>query len=290
MSSFQGTKINPKSFHKSQIKFYVVLVLISIFMGLPIVFIFSQAFKPIDELFIYPPKFLVRNPSLDNFKKLFSLINTSNIPISRYIFNSIVSTLLTVLLTLLITASAGYSLSKKNYKLKKAIFDMNTLALMFVATAVTIPRYLIISKLNIIDNFSAHILPMLAMPVGLFLVKQFMDQIPNELIEAAKIDGASEINIFSRIIVPLSKSALATVAILTFQASWNSVDSSSLYISQENLKTFSFYMSTLTTTGNNVVGQGMAAASTLLMFIPNLIVFIVMQKQVMDTMAHSGIK
>lgn len=290
MSSFQGTKINPTKFHKSQIKFYIILILMSIVMALPIVFIFCQAFKPIDELFAYPPKFFVRNPSLSNFEKLFATMDASNVPIARYFFNSFATTILTVLFTLLISALGGYALAKKNFRLKNFIFNMNTLALMFVPTAVMIPKYLVINELGLIDNFWVHIIPALALPVGLFLIKQFMDQIPNELIEAARMDGAKERTIFLRIILPLSKSPLATIAILSFQTAWNSIDASSMYISAEKNKTFAFYMSTLTTTGNDVVGQGMAAAAALIMFIPNLVIFIIMQKQVMDTMAHSGIK
>lgn len=290
MSAFQGTKINPSRFHKSQIKFYILLVLISVAMVLPIIFIFCQAFKPVDELFAYPPKFFVRNPSLSNFRKLFASMESSNVPIARYFFNSFASTAITVILTLLISALAGYALAKKKFRLKNFIFNMNTLALMFVPTAVMIPKYLVISKLGLIDSFWAHIIPALALPVGLFLVKQFMDQIPDELIEAARIDGAKERTVFLKIVLPLSKSPLATVAILAFQTAWNSIDASSMYISSEKNKTFAFYMSTLTTAGNDVVGQGMAAAAALIMFIPNLVIFIIMQKQVMDTMAHSGIK
>ena len=290
MSSFQGTKINPTRFHKSQIKFYIILAVMSSVMVLPLIYIFSQAFKPIDELFAYPPKFFVKNPSLSNFSNLIAMMGTSEVPIARYFFNSIVSTAVTILFSLTISAMAGYALAKKKFRSKDFVFDMNTMALMFVPTAVMIPRYLIISEMQLNASFWVHIIPALAMPVGLFLVKQFMEQIPNELIEAAKIDGASELRIFFNIIIPLSKSPLATVAILTFQSAWNATEASSLYLNDEALKNFAFYMSTLTTTGNDVVGQGMAAAATLIMFIPNLIIFVVMQKQVMDTMAHSGIK
>jgi len=145
-------------------------------------------------------------------------------------------------------------------------------------------------RVGMINSFWSHIIPALAMPVGLFLIKQFIDQIPDELIEAAQIDGAREIHIFRNIIIPMSKSAIATVIILSFQASWNTIDASSMYISDEKIKSFSFYLSTLTTAGNDVVGQSMAAAATLIMFVPNLVIFIIMQKQVMATMAHSGIK
>ncbi|RLQ96621.1 carbohydrate ABC transporter permease [Falsibacillus albus] len=292
MSAFQGTKMNPTKFHKSQFKFYALLIPLAVFMALPIVYIIFHAFKPIDELFAYPPRFFVQKPTLQNFKDLFTQTNSTGVPMIRYLFNSIIVTITVVVLTVLISTMAGYALSKKEFKLKKAIFEINTLALMFVPAAVAIPRYLLIEKLGLINTFWVHIFPLLAMPIGLFLVKQFIDQIPNELIEAAKMDGASDFQIFIRIIVPLVKPAMATIAILSFQLVWNSVESSTLYVNDEGLKTFAFYMSTLASqaTGNNVAGQGMAAAASLIMFLPNLIIFIILQSKVMNTMAHSGIK
>ena len=290
MASIQGKKMNPTRFHKSQLKFYAILIPMAVVMGLPIIYIFSQALKPLDELCIYPPKFFAQKPSLDNFKKLIESMLGSEVPIYRYFFNSILSTLLTVICTIFITAFAGYALSKKDFKAKSLIFEINTAALMFVGAAVKIPKYLVIYYSGLIDNFWVHIIPGLAMPVGLFLVKQFMDQIPDALIEAARIDGAKDFQIFMKVIMPLSKSSLATVVILTFQAAWNAIEASELYLNADNMKTFAYYMTTLTTTGNDVVGIGQAAAATLIMFIPNLVIFIFMQKNVMSTMAHSGIK
>jgi ABC-type glycerol-3-phosphate transport system permease component len=195
--------------------------------------------------------------------------------------------------SLFISSAAAYALSKKRFRLKQTLFAVNTIALMFVPIAVTIPRFLIIAKMGLIDSFLVHILPGLAMPVGVFLLKQFMDTVPNEVIEAAQIDGASDLQIYWRIILPMVRPALATMAILTFQATWNNADTSALYINIESLKTFAFYLSTLSATtagANPVAGQGMAAAAALIMFLPNLIIFIFLQSQVMSTMSHSGLK
>jgi ABC-type glycerol-3-phosphate transport system permease component len=293
MASFHSSKINPNRFSFSQLKFYIFLVPLSIFMILPIIFIFSQALKPVDELFLYPPKLLVQHPTWDNFAQLFSVSNMSVVPKTKYLFNSIIVTASVVLLSIAISSMTGFALSKKEFKLKKIVFEVNIIALMFVPAAVTIPRYLIVVKLGLNDTLLGHILPMLALPVSVFLVKQFVDQIPNALIEAAQLDGANDYYVFRKIVVPMIMPALATVAILSFQLAWNNTETSSLYMEKESLKTFAFYMSTLTTTSamqNNIAGQGMAAAAALLMFIPNLIIFIFMQSKVMDTMAHSGLK
>ena len=291
MASFQGMKINPTRYHRSQLKFYAVLIPMTLFVALPIIFIISHAFKPSNELFAYPPKFFVRVPTFDNFRDLFNLAATSGIPFSRYLFNSILVTVIGVFLSVLITSLAAYSLSKLKFKGKKTLFEINNLALMFVPIAVTIPRYLTISRIGLIDNYLVLVLPLIAMPVGLFLVKQFVDQTPNELIESAKIDGASEMQIFLKIIIPIVAPALATVGILSFQLIWNDTIGSTLYVNDESLKTLAFYFSTLAArTGNTVAGQGILAAASLISFLPNIIIFIFLQNKVMNTMAHSGIK
>ncbi|CCV65481.1 MAG: carbohydrate ABC transporter permease [Paracholeplasma sp.] len=290
MAAFKGTKINPQSFHVSQIKFLIILIPVAVIMALPIVYIFNHAFKPLNELFAWPPRFFVINPTTKNFRDLFAVTSTTGIPMSRYLFNSVVITFVTVVLSIVISSLAGFALSKLDFKIKRPLMLANNIALMFVGSAVIIPRYLVIERLGLIDTFWVHILPGLAIPVGLFLIKQFIDQIPKDLIEASRIDGASDIRIYFTIILPLIKPAIATIAIVSFQGVWNNTETSMNYINNESLKTFAFYMSTLTTTSNTVAGQGMAAAASLIMFIPNLVIFIFLQKNVMNTMAHSGIK
>lgn len=289
----RSSGINPAGFHPSQIPFYLILMPVVAFMLLPIIFIFSTAFKPAEELFVYPPRFFVVNPTLKNFRDLLTLMSASDVPVSRYLFNSIAVTVISVAASIFVSSLAAYALSKKRFRLKQTLFAVNTVALMFVPIAVTIPRFLIIARLGLIDSFWAHILPALAMPVGVFLLKQFIDTVPNEVIEAAQMDGASDLQIYWRVVLPMIRPAIATIAILTFQATWNNADTSAMYINVESLKTFAFYLSTLTatTSGANIVaGQGMAAAAALIMFLPNLIIFLILQSQVMSTMSHSGLK
>ncbi len=291
----RNSGINPQGFHPSQIKFYLILAPLVVFMLLPMVFIFSHAFKPPDELFAYPPRFFVVNPTFKNFTDLFAKMSTSGVPVSRYLFNSVLVTVVTVGASILVSTTAAYALSKKRFKLKSTLFAINTVALMFVPIAVTIPRFLIIERLDLLNNFWVHILPGLAMPVGLFLIKQFIDGVPDEVVEAAQIDGATDVQIYWGIILPMILPAVATIAILTFQATWNNAETSTLYVNNESLKTFAFYVTTLTataaTTGaNTVAGQGVAAAASLIMFLPNLVIFVLLQSQVMSTMSHSGLK
>jgi len=289
-NSYQGMKMNPTKHHRSHFKFYAILFPIAAFMVMPLVFIINHAFKPLNELFAFPPRFFVIRPTLDNFRSLFASRVAGGVPMSRYLFNSLFVSIIVVFLTIIISTMAAYALSKKNFKAKKLMFEVNTIALMFVPIAVAIPRYLIIANLGMVDTMFAHVLPLLAMPVGLFLVKQFIDQLPNELIEAAKIDGANDFRIYWSIVMPLIKPAIATMGILAFQAVWNNVETSDIFINDESLRTLAFYMQTLTGANNTIAGAGTAAAAALVMFIPNLVIFIFMQSKVMDTMAHSGIK
>lgn len=288
--AYKGHRINPKGFEKSQIKIIVVILPLVIFMALPIIFIVNHAFKPMEELFAFPPTFFVRNATLDNFTSLIKASRTAGIPMSRYVFNSIIVTVLTIFLSLFFTTSAAFALSKIKFKGKNVLMNINQTAIMFVATAVLIPRYLVISFGGMVDTYIAHILPLVAMPVALFLVKQFVDQVPDSLLEAAYIDGGTDFHVYLKIILPMIKPAIATASILVFQQVWTNMETSNYFVNDDSMKTLTFYMNTLANANNTVAGQGMAAAAALIMFIPNLLLFILVQKNVMNTMAHSGIK
>ena len=287
--AIKGNKVNPQKFDRSQIKFYLYLLPLAVLMGAPIVYIVCHAFKPMDELFAFPPKFFVSNPSGINFTNLFQQAAGSTVPFSRYVFNSLVVTAAVLILSVLISTMAAFALSKMRFRLKNTMMEINNLALMFVATAVVIPRYLTISFTGILDSWLAHILPLIAMPVCLFLIKQFMDQVPDSLLEAAQLEGAGSFTIYLKIILPMVKPAIATGCILTFPQVWNNTETSNLFVSTESMRTLAFYMNTLSGVGT-VQGQGIAAAAALIMFIPNLLLFIVSQSAVMNTMAHSGLK
>ncbi len=286
---FLGTVVDPKRFSRTQVKFYVILVPLALFMILPVIMIINRAFMPLGELFAFPPHIFVHDPTLTNFKSLFSLSGATGVPFLRYLLNSVIITGLTVLLNLVITIFGAYAFAKKRFVGKKFLFEMNQLALMFVPTAVAISRYIVISNLGLIDTMAVHVLSLAAMPVGLFLVKQFTDQLPDALLEAAVIDGAKERHIIFRIIVPLIRPALATSVVLTFQQVWMAVEASNNYITDDSLRTLAYYLNSLST-NNTVAAAGMSAAASLILFLPNLIIFIWMQSQVMNTMSHSGIK
>ncbi len=290
MAKLKGKRVDPKSFSRDQIKFYIILIPIAIFMILPVVYMANEAFKPLGELYAFPPTLIVKEPTLNNFKKLFALSGTTGVPMSRYLLNSIFITAVTVVLNIYITVACAFVLSKKNqYKVTRWFFSLNQMALMFVQVAVTVPRYIMIVRLGMIDTWAAHIFPLIAMPIGIFLMKQFIDDVPDALIEAAYVDGAGNVTVIRRIIIPMTRPAIATVAILTFQSAWQATEASNNFINSDVMKTIYYYLNALQT-NNAVAAKGVVAAGTILLFLPNLIMFIAMQSKVMSTMSHSGIK
>ncbi|MBD0378636.1 carbohydrate ABC transporter permease [Paenibacillus sedimenti] len=269
----------------------VLLVVLSIFMLLPIVYIINHAFKPYQELFIYPPNIFVREPSLQNFAELLATTKSTAVPVSRYLFNSVVVTALAVFLITMTSAMCAYAISKHKFPGHKLVFATILLTLVFVPETVEIPKYLIVSKLHIFDTYWGHVLPLVAVPTGVFLMKQFIDQLPDELLDSARMDGAKELTLFIRIVIPMLMPAVATIGIIAFDSAWKDAGTSTFYMQDETMKTFPFYVETLTSgMANSVARQGAAAAAALLLFLPNLIMFLVFQSKVIATMAHSGIK
>ncbi|WNQ13127.1 carbohydrate ABC transporter permease [Paenibacillus aurantius] len=270
---------------------YVLLTLASLFMLLPLFYIFNHSLKPYNELFVYPPNVFVRKPTLQNFVELFAVTGSSVVPVSRYFFNSVVVSVMVVVGTIVVSALCAYPISKHRFPGQRTLFAVILLSLMYAPETVAIPRYLVMVNLHMINTYWAHVLPNLAAPVGVFLMKQFIDQVPNELLEAAKIDGAKEWQIFLRVVIPICMPAVATISILAFQGIWSSTEASALFMQEETMKTFPFFLTTLTNgLANSVARQGAAAAAALIMFLPNFIIFLFFQRKVITTMAHSGIK
>lgn len=290
MAKLKGKKVDPKHFSVDQIKFYVILVPIAVLMVLPVVYMINEAFKPLGELYAFPPTLIAKEPTLNNFKKLFSLSDATGVPMTRYLLNSVFITIVTVILNIYITVACAFVLSKKGqYKVTKWFFSLNQMALMFVQVAVTVPRYIIIVRMGMIDTWAAHIFPLIAMPIGIFLMKQFIDDVPDALMDAAYVDGAGNFTVIRKIIIPMTRPAIATVAILTFQSAWQATEASNNFINSDVMKTIYYYLNALQT-NNAVASKGVVAAGTILLFLPNLVIFICMQSRVMSTMSHSGIK
>ena len=244
MAAYKGHRMNPDKFEKGQIKLYLFVVPLVLLTGLPIIFIFFHAFKPMEELFAFPPKFITTNPTLDNFRKLFKASRSAGIPLSKYVFNTLLITLSVVSSSVVLSSAAAYAMSKLKFIGRDFSFKINQLAIMFVPVAVMIPRYLVVEVLGLTDTYWSQILPLIPLPVAVFLLKQFVDTVPDSLIEAAYMDGATEVHVFTKIIIPMIKPALATAVVLVFQQVWGALEASNYYINDEGLKSLAFYMNT----------------------------------------------
>jgi ABC-type glycerol-3-phosphate transport system permease component len=265
---------------------FLFLTVMGLFMALPIVLSFSNSLKPLEELFVFPPKFLVRNPTLDNFRDLFNLMSESWVPFTRYLFNTVFVTAVGTLGHVLIASMCAFALAKHKFPGAKLIFGIIVTALMFSVQVTAIPNYLIMSKLGWLDTYAALIVPAMAKPLGLFLMKQFMEQIPDALLEAARIDGANEFTIFYKVALPQVKPALLTLIIFCFQDLWNMQGAT--YIYSEELKTLPYALSQISAAG--ISRSGVTAAVTVIMMLVPIVLFMLCQSNIVETMASSGIK
>ena len=265
---------------------YTFLVLVGCFMALPLVYAISNSLKPLDELFVFPPKFFVQNPTLDNFSDLFVIMGKSWVPFSRYIFNTLLITVVGTCGCVVITSMGAYVLAKKKFPGRDLIFSIVVTSLMFSGYVTQIPNYLVMAEIGWVDTFWAVIVPAFGMPMGLFLSKQYMEGIPDTLLEAARIDGSSEWRIFWQIVMPMSKPAWVTVIIFSVQGLWNSKASN--FIFSEDLKTLPYALQQILNGG--IARTGVGSAVTVIMMIVPIATFILSQRQIMETMASSGLK
>ncbi|NLJ75039.1 MAG: carbohydrate ABC transporter permease [Firmicutes bacterium] len=264
---------------------FIFLLAGGIFSALPLVFAISNAFKPLNELFLFPPQFFVRHPTLDNFKDLFVLMGDSWVPISRYLFNTLFITLAGTSGHVLMASMAAYVLAKHRFPGRNFFFSLVVLSLMFAYQVTAIPNYLTMSALGWVNTYASIIVPAWSASLGLFLMKQFMEQISDSLIEAARIDGASEFRIFWSIVMPNVKPAWLTLIILSFQSLWN--ETGGRFIYSEQLKTLPYALNQIISGG--VARAGVGAAVGLIMMIVPITVFVFNQSKVVQTMGTAGI-
>ena len=265
---------------------FLLLCLFGAFSAYPLVYTIFAAFKPLAELFIYPPKLFVMNPTLDNFSDLSNLLQDSWVPFSRYLFNTVFITLGGTVGHVLIASMAAYPLAKHKFPGGVFIFQMVVYSLMFAGQVTDTPRYMIFSFLGLVDTPLAIIVPAFAYSLGLYLMKQFMSDIPTELIESAKIDGANEFQIYWKIVMPLVKPAWLTLIILLFQNLWNTDGGTFIY--SEAKKPLSYALHQIVAGG--IARTGTSSAVMLIMMAVPITVFILSQSQIIETMAHSGMK
>lgn len=265
----------------------VMLLIVGVLMALPMVYNIMQAFKPLNEMFLYPPRFFVVNPTLKNFTDLFRLMGTSWVPFSRYIFNTAFIAIVGTFGNVVLSAMAAYSLSKLRYPGRNFLFKMVVYSLMFNSTVTGITNFIVISWMGWVDTYWAVIIPAWCSTFGLYLLKQFMeDSVHDEILESARLDGASEFRVMWTIAMPMVRPAILTLIIFSFQGLWNT--GSSIFIYSEQLKSFSYAIGQVLAGG--IARSGAAAASSVIMMSVPILVFVVSQANVIETMSSSGLK
>ncbi|MCL2196737.1 MAG: carbohydrate ABC transporter permease [Treponema sp.] len=264
----------------------VILTLFGLFFVYPLVFAINNAFKPLNEIFLFPPKLFVQRPTLNNFQDLFILMSKSWVTFSRYIFNTLFITVVGTVGLIIVASMGAFVVSKYKFPGSKIFFQGVIITLMFSTYVTAIPNYLVMAGLGWVDTYLSVIIPAFAMPMGFFLLRQFIDTIPDTLLEAAKVDGAKEFRIFIYIILPMIKPAWLTVMIFSVQNLWNA--RASVFIYSEQLKTLPYALGQIAAAG--IARTGVAAAVTLFVMIVPLVMFIFAQSNVLQTMASSGIK
>ncbi len=265
----------------------IMLLLFAVLSLFPVVFMVMNAFKPLNELFIFPPKLFVMQPTADNFADLFELLANALVPFMRYAFNTFLIVLTGSVGHILLASMAAFPLAKLKLPGSRTINQIVVLSLMFSPAVTAVPNYVIMSYLGLVDSYWAVVFPAFALSLGLFLMKNFMEQVPDSLIDAASIDGASPMKTLFTVVMPVVKPAWITLFIISFQNLWVTTGGSFIY--SENLKPLSAMLSQIAADAG-VARTGVVAAASLLMFVIPVVIFILSQSNVMETMATSGMK
>lgn len=265
---------------------FLMLAVMGVFMGLPLYYSIIQSFKPVEELFIFPPRFYVVNPTGSHYSQLFQLVSDLTVPFSRYLFNSIFVSICSTGVGVLIGAMAAYPFAKKKFPGREGLWKLIMLTLLFSGGVTALPAYIVKAKLGLINTYWVLILPSLASTLHMFLLRQFMLQIPDSLLDAAKLDGANDFVIFMNVIMPNVKPAWMTVMVLSFTNVWNTGSAGVIF--KEELKLLPTALSQISAGG--ISRSGAAAAAAVLLMIPPIVSFVLTQSKMLQTMAHSGIK
>ncbi|MBR4116960.1 MAG: carbohydrate ABC transporter permease [Clostridia bacterium] len=267
--------------------YFTILILFGLFTVFPLFYCIITSLKPLDELLIFPPRFWVARPTFDNYRVLPALLSNLEIPLSRYVFNSLFIAIATTIVQIIFGSMAAFTFSKSKIKGAKFSFTLITTMMLYNGATLGVPQYLIFSTLGIIDTYWVYILPAIPSTVNCFLMKQFMDaSVNNSLLEAARIDGAGVVGMYWKIVMPIMKPAIMTVLLFSFQAMWSVVPGGTIF--SEELKTLPYVMSAISAGG--IARSGSAMAITVILMLPPILVFVVTQSNVLETMGSSGIK
>ena len=259
-------------------------------MILPLFYSVINSFKPIEELFLYPPRFYVMRPVFSNYTSLFRLINNLRVPFSRYAFNSVFVCVVITAGQILIASAAAYSLSKFKTRISW-FFPVVVTSLLFNSTVLAIPQYIILNALGIVNTYWVYILPSLASSLGLFLMKQFMEQmVPDALIEAAQIDGAGHFRIFWQIMLPLVQPAIITVTIFNFMSVWNEFFMALIFTTSDSMTPVGVGLLQIVNAMKYSGQYGAMFAAVIIVFLPTFLLYLFLSEKIIVGATSGGVK
>lgn len=279
----------------------LILVTVAVISLFPLYWLFNTALTPASSTVQMPPQLIPKNPTLENVREMIRISGTGefDVPLTGWsikmprlllwFVNTAFITLFSVGFHVLFDAMAGYAFAKRKFPGSRLFFWLILAALMIPGQVTLVPLYLMISKFDLVNSFAGVILPGLADVIGIFLLKQYMQTLPSELIEAARVDGASEWTIFSKIIIPLSTPALAVTAIFAFQRYWNSFLWPLIVLQDPDMFTLQVGLSYIHTSefGTN---YGLLMAGAALAAVPMIIFFFAFQKYFMQGLRIGAVK
>ena len=274
---------------RSKVGNFIILIIILLFAAFfmfPLVFMANNAFKPLEEILVFPPPLFVQRPTLNNFVGLSAFFRGGWVPLSRYVFNSVFISFTATGGTLLLSSMAAYPLAKHKFLGKKTMNTLVIMSLLFSVQVLNIPRYIIYASVGMINTQWALILPAWQLTLGLYLLKNFMGQINDSMLEAARIDGCSEFRIYSKIVMPNVRPALLTLLVFSFMGTWNM--DGGIFLFREDLRPFSAILAGLANGG--IPRLGMTGAATLILMLPPTLLFLFSQNLIVETMSTSGLK
>lgn len=265
---------------------FILLFAAALFMILPIYLTVIMSIKPVQEIFVFPPKLYVSEPTLSNYTNMFRICSDESVPFSRYVFNSIYVTAVVTIIQVIFSSMIAFCLAKVKFPGAKLINSIIVISLLYQSNVIYIMQYIVLAKMGIVNSMAALILPSAASPICVFLMRQSISQMPDSIIEAAKVDGAGIFRICWQVVMPNQKPALMTLVIFAFQSAWNIQGGSVIF--DESLKTLPTVVQQAASAGLSRAGVAMAAA--VFMLLPPTVIFIIAQRHVIETMAYSGIK
>ena len=262
---------------------WILLLLLTFLFLMPVIWVICSSFKSVGELFSWPPSLLGKNPSLDNYTKAMAEGH-----FGVYFFNTVFVSLVATFLTIVVNVMSGYAFAKYHFKGDKILFGIVLATLMVPLEVIMIPIFKVIVATHLYNNLWGLIIPAVASPTAVFLVRQYYVGIPDAYMEAARIDGASELNILLKIMLPMAKPVISVLCIFSFMWRWNDYLWPLLMLTNKNKMTLPIALSTLN--GQYATEYNVLMAGSLISMIPIILIYIVAQRQFKDGMMAGGIK